>query len=129
MTVWVGWCFVCYYSTKINVIPDLIWDLVGLGWGMSEKTYHTYIMASRKNGALYIGVTGDLEGRVWEHKNGVGSRHVRRYNIFSLVYCVEFSSIDEAIDDEKRMKSWRRDWKVELIEKHNPDWLDLAKEF
>jgi putative endonuclease len=86
-------------------------------------------MASRKNGALYIGVTSDLEGRVWDHKNGHGSAHVKQYKIFNLVYCHEFQNINDAIDDEKRMKAWKREWKIKLIEEHNPNWDDLAKIF
>ena len=80
---------------------------------MSQKTYYTYIMASRKNGALYIGVTSDLEGRVWDHKNGQGSAHVKRYKIFNLVFYEEFQSINDAIDNEKR----------------NPHWDDLSENF
>ncbi len=86
-------------------------------------------MASHKHGALYIGVTSDLEGRVWEYKNGVGSNHVKKYKIFKLVYYTEFQDINEAIDDEKRMKSWRRDWKIKLIEEQNPNWEDLSENF
>ena len=97
---------------------------------MAEKTYHTYIMASRKNGALYIGVTSDLEGRVWEHKNGIGSQHVARYKIHNLVYYSEaFPDVHEAITDEKRMKAWPRDWKIKLIEERNPNWTDLSQTF
>lgn len=82
-------------------------------------------MASRKRGALYIGVTNNPMRRIWEHKKGHGSEHVRRYKIDRLVWLREFSTPHEAIEYEKDLKKWRRDWKIELIEESNPDWNDL----
>jgi putative endonuclease len=83
-------------------------------------------MSSRRHeGPIYIGVTRDLTGRVWEHKNNQGSKHVQKYNIKRLVYFEEFGEIDAAISREKRLKKWNRGWKDDLIAKFNPDWDDL----
>lgn len=82
-------------------------------------------MASRKRGALYIGLTNNLHGRVTEHKSGIGSKHVQKYNIFRLVHYDVFDDVNSAIDFEKRLKRWRRSWKHEMIEEHNLEWRDL----
>lgn len=84
-----------------------------------------YILASRPRGALYIGVTRDLASRIWLHKQGRGSKHTARYNIQTLVWFELHATLVEAIAREKRLKNWRRSWKVELIEAGNPRWLDL----
>lgn len=89
------------------------------------KTYWVYILASKKDGALYIGVTSDLIGRVWQHRNGTFSGHSKKYHIRRLVWFEDFPRADEAIEAEKRIKRWRRAWKDALIEKQNPEWLDL----
>ncbi len=96
---------------------------------MSQKEYFVYIMASRKGGALYIGVTSNLVARVWEHKSGHGSAHVARYKIHTLVYYGAFSNINDAIDNEKRIKRWKREFKNNLIEENNPNWEDLSNDF
>ncbi len=95
------------------------------GWFL-EHNYYVYIMASRKDGAIYIGVTNDLVKRAWEHRNKIGSQHVIKYNIFLLVYYEHFTDVAEAILREKRLKKWHRNWKNKLIEKENPDWQDLG---
>ncbi|MCI5047425.1 MAG: GIY-YIG nuclease family protein [Aquisalinus sp.] len=84
-----------------------------------------YILAKHKNGALYIGVTNDIGRRVWEHREGRGSRHTSKYDINRLVYYQYFDDISDAIAEEKRLKAWRRSWKIALIEKGNPEWRDL----
>lgn len=89
------------------------------------KTGYVYILASRRNGTLYIGVTSDLERRLWEHQKGQFSGFTKKYHVKHLVYSEEFSSINEAIAREKVMKKWRRAWKLELIENTNPQWCDL----
>ena len=94
-----------------------------------QVQYYVYIMANRKDGAIYIGVTRDLEGRIYDHKNNVGSKHVQRYNIKMLVYYEVFDNIDFAIDREKQLKRWRRSWKDELINSENPQWFDLSLAF
>jgi putative endonuclease len=92
------------------------------------KQYFVYILASKKNGVLYIGVTNDLEKRVLEHKHKLNKGFAAKYNVDKLVYFEQFSIIEEAIQREKQLKKWNRDWKIELIEKENPDWSDLAIE-
>lgn len=89
------------------------------------RTYWVYILASRRHGTLYIGVTSDLAGRVYEHRAGITPRFTTRYRVHRLVYFEMFGMIDEAIAREKRLKGWRRDWKINLIERHNPHWVDL----
>jgi putative endonuclease len=84
-----------------------------------------YIMSNKKNGTLYIGVTSDLIKRVYEHKEGFIDSFTKKYNLKSLVYYEVFDEITEAIKKEKRLKSWKRDWKIELIEKENGEWEDL----
>jgi putative endonuclease len=84
-----------------------------------------YIMTNKANGTLYIGVTTDLPFRVARHRNGTGSAFCRRYNLDKLVYAEEHATVIEAIAREKAMKAWKRDWKIELIEKANPEWRDL----
>ena len=85
----------------------------------------TYILASKKNGTLYIGVTSDLVKRVWQHKNELVDGFTSRYGVHTLVWYEVHDNMESAITREKRLKSWRRAWKVELIEKENPQWVDL----
>jgi putative endonuclease len=84
-----------------------------------------YIMASRRNGTLYIGVTSDLVKRVWQHKNDVVEGFTKKYGVHTLVYYELHANMTEAIHREKQLKKWNRAWKIELIEKENPQWLDL----
>ncbi|MDX2216866.1 MAG: GIY-YIG nuclease family protein [Oculatellaceae cyanobacterium bins.114] len=84
-----------------------------------------YIMASRRNGTLYIGVTSDLIKRVWEHRNDLVDGFTKRYSIHCLVYFEQHSDIATAIQREKQLKKWNRAWKIALIEEANPEWLDL----
>ncbi len=86
--------------------------------------YYVYIVASRQR--LYVGVTNNVERRVWEHKTGYVDGFAKRYNIRSLVYYEDYESIRDAIAREKQLKDWRRDKKVALIESFNPEWDDLA---
>ena len=85
----------------------------------------TYIMTNRPCGVLYIGVTANLPARVWQHCEGKGSKFCRRYNLTRLVYAEQHDSMENAIAREKAMKAWKRDWKIELIESANTNWLDL----
>jgi len=87
--------------------------------------YYVYILANKKNGTLYIGVTNDLMRRIGEHKSGFIEGFTKKYNIKNLVYFEIYNTINEAIIREKRLKMWNRDWKISLIEKMNPDWNDL----
>lgn len=90
--------------------------------------YFVYIMASKRNGTLYIGVTNDLRRRIYEHKNELIDGFTKRYHIKNLVYYEQTTDINEAILREKRLKKWNRAWKIELIEKLNPNWEDLYKD-
>jgi putative endonuclease len=87
-----------------------------------------YILASKHNGTLYIGVTRDLVKRVWEHKHDVVEGFTRKYGIHTLVYFEQHNEMAEAIRREKQLKKWNRPWKIELIEKINPHWRDLWPE-
>ena len=89
------------------------------------KSYYVYILASRKHGTLYVGVTGSLPQRIWQHRDGSGMGFTRRYGVYRLVYVEEFPSPETAIAREKSLKKWPREWKVNLIERENPHWADL----
>lgn len=90
-----------------------------------EYAYFFYILASKRNGTLYVGVTSDLYGRMVEHRDGLTGGFTERYGVKMLVYFEEHDDIDEAIRREKRLKRWRRVWKIGLIESRNPEWRDL----
>ena len=92
---------------------------------MTNHAYYTYILASQKNGTLYIGVTNDLMRRVYEHKNGLVKGFTKKHKIKNLVHYEYMENIDDAIRREKQLKNWHRDWKKNLIERENPDWQDL----
>ncbi|MGB5244467.1 MAG: GIY-YIG nuclease family protein [Lutimonas sp.] len=92
-------------------------------------TFYVYILASKKNGVLYIGVTNNINRRVLEHKKKMVKGFTSRYNVDKLVYLESFLYVKEAILREKQLKKWNRDWKIELIEKDNPEWRDLAEEW
>ena len=85
------------------------------------RTYYVYILASRRYGTLYIGVTNNVGTRLEQHRAGRGSKFVKQYEVFRLVHVEEFVSPQEAIAREKQLKEWRRDWKIRLIEEGNPD--------
>ena len=87
--------------------------------------YSVYILASRKNGTLYIGVTSNLAKRIWEHKNDVIEGFTKKYNAKRLVYFEQTEDVHSALEREKQLKRWKRKWKIELIEKDNPTWRDL----
>jgi putative endonuclease len=89
------------------------------------RTYCVYIMASRRNGTLYIGVTNDLARRVFEHKEGALPGFTKRYGVKLLVHVETTDDIRAAIQREKNLKKWPRAWKIALIERDNPDWRDL----
>jgi putative endonuclease len=92
------------------------------------KQFHVYIMASRRNGTLYIGVTSELVARVSQHKAKAVPGFTARYGCDRLVWYEEQGSAEAAIQREKRLKEWRRVWKIALIEKTNPEWRDLFEE-
>lgn len=90
-----------------------------------EKLYAVYIMASRQNGTLYIGMTSDLVKRVYEHRNGLIKGFTHKYAVKQLVYYTFFGDVTLAIQKEKQMKNWKRAWKLKLIEEFNPQWHDM----
>jgi putative endonuclease len=90
-----------------------------------EKNYYVYILASKRNGTLYIGITSDLIKRVWEHKNKVVEGFSQKYNVDKLVYYEQYQDPENAIRREKRLKKYNRKWKLDLIEKFNPNWGNL----
>jgi putative endonuclease len=85
----------------------------------------TYVMTNHVRGVLYIGVTADLAARVHQHRNGEGSAFCRKYNLRRLVLAERHDTIDDAIRREKLLKTWKRAWKIELVEAANPEWRDL----
>jgi putative endonuclease len=87
-----------------------------------------YLLASRRNGTLYVGVTSDLVKRVWEHKEDLADGFTKRYGVHTLVWYELHDSMEVAIRREKAIKGWKRRWKLELIEKQNPGWRDLYDE-
>ncbi len=93
-----------------------------------QKYYYVYILASKKNGTLYTGVTNNLLRRVWEHKNKIFKGFTEKYNVNKLVYMEVFCDVNEAILREKHIKAWKREWKINLIKKENHNWIDLYEE-
>jgi putative endonuclease len=89
---------------------------------------YVYILASKRNGTLYIGVTSDLAKRCYEHKNDIVEGFTKKYQVHSLVYYETHDDIREAIKREKQIKKWNRDWKIRIIEEMNPEWIDLYDE-
>jgi putative endonuclease len=90
-----------------------------------NKQPAVYILASKRNGTLYIGVTSNLVKRIWEHKNNMVEGFTKRYTVHRLVWYELHESMESALTREKRLKNWKRKWKLELIETRNPKWLDL----
>ena len=95
---------------------------------MRNFNFYVYILTNRQNRVLYIGVTNNLKRRINEHKSKLNNGFTAKYNVDKLVYFEHFTYINDAIRREKRLKKWRREWKIELINKMNPEWRDLAEE-
>jgi putative endonuclease len=93
-----------------------------------EKNFYVYILASQRNGTLYVGVTSDLIHRVWQHKQKEVEGFTAKYNVSRLVYYEIYQTAEQAITREKKIKKWRRAWKIRLIQKENPEWRDLYEE-
>ena len=92
------------------------------------KQSYVYILASKRNGTLYVGVTSDLIKRIYEHKQNLVEGFTNKYNVHELVYYEVHSDIEAAILREKKIKKWNRRWKLRLIEEMNPEWRDLYQE-
>ncbi|MCX6792426.1 MAG: GIY-YIG nuclease family protein [Candidatus Falkowbacteria bacterium] len=93
-----------------------------------EKVYYIYLLASKRNGTIYTGVTNNLLKRIDEHKKNIYSGFTAKYNVKKLVYFEIFNDVRAAINREKNIKAWCRQWKIDLIEKENPTWRDLYYE-
>jgi putative endonuclease len=93
-----------------------------------NKNPCVYILASRRNGTIYVGVTSNLIKRVWEHKNDVVDGFTKRYRVHTLVWYELHATMESAISREKAIKEWKRKWKLDLIEQGNPEWNDLYKD-
>ncbi len=93
-----------------------------------EKRFYVYIMANKRNGTLYVGITSNLLKRVWEHKNKLVKGFTKKYNVESLVFYEQFLDVEHAIKREKRLKKYSRQWKINLIEGLNPGWKDLYED-
>lgn len=91
------------------------------------KTYWVYILDSKRNGTLYAGMTNDILRRVWEHREGLVPGFTKRYGVKMLVYLEAFEDVNAAIHREKRLKKWKRQWKIDLIQSRNLEWVDLAE--
>ncbi len=94
----------------------------------TEKIFYIYILARKRNGTIYIGITSDLEQRIWERKHDVYEGFTKRRKVHLLIYYEDGGDALNAIVKEKQMKKWCRAWKIRLIEKHNPRWIDLYNE-
>jgi len=103
-----------------NLINIVLRDLI--------STFYVYILASKRNGTLYIGVTRDLIKRIFEHKSCAVEGFTKKYHVINLVYYEDTPYLQAAIKREKQLKKWNRKWKLELIEKFNPEWRDLYTE-
>ncbi len=94
-----------------------------------DYTYYVYILTNKKNGVLYVGMTNNLERRLYEHKKGNLTGFTQKYHLTKLVYAEFHKYVNDAIYREKQIKNWQRAWKIQLIEEENEDWIDLAAEW
>jgi putative endonuclease len=108
----------------MHVMAHLVWATQVTRVRLS-KTYFVYILASKRNGTLYVGVTNDIGRRVWEHRKGLVPGFTRKYGVSRLVYFEVFESIETAIRRETRLKKYKREWKINLIQSRNVEWNDL----
>jgi putative endonuclease len=92
-----------------------------------EEQYYVYILTNKSNNGLYIGVTNDLERRIYEHKNKMIDGFTKKYNLTKLVYYEATTDVGSAIEREKQLKNWHREWKMNLIKEFNPEWKDLGE--
>ncbi len=112
----------CIYSTVIPAKAGIQNRQLGM---TMEKQFYVYILANKRNGTLYLGVTSDLVKRVWQHKNGWVEGFTKKYGVKKLVYYEIHETAENAITREKQLKKWRRAWKLKLIEEQNSQWRDL----
>ncbi|MDP2704240.1 MAG: GIY-YIG nuclease family protein [bacterium] len=93
------------------------------------RDYYVYILASKRNGTLYIGVTSNLQQRVYQHKNNLIEGFTKKYHVHHLVYFEQTTDVQSALGREKQLKAWKRNWKIQLIEQSNPSWEDMYEKF
>ncbi len=117
-------CTIIDFSDE-SITPPLLSPRRRSGSSLIVFMYYVYIMASRRNGTIYVGVTDDLVKRVWQHKEGVFDGFTRRYGCKILVWFDATEDVMSAIQREKQIKEWKRRWKLRLIEQANPEWADL----
>jgi putative endonuclease len=91
--------------------------------------YYVYILASKKHGTIYVGMSGGIDNRMEQHKLGVFESFTKRYKVKLLVYYEEYQWVNDAAAREKKLKKWKRQWKIDLIEKDNPEWTDLTDDW
>jgi len=116
----------CALAKRTGKLHPGLWAGAGIQKGFSmDKQFCVYILASGKNGTLYIGVTSELAQRVWQHKNKQVDGFTRQYEVDRLVYWEVHESAESAIRREKQIKKWNRRWKLRIIEEANPTWRDL----
>ncbi|MBM4348320.1 MAG: GIY-YIG nuclease family protein [Deltaproteobacteria bacterium] len=96
---------------------------------MELKQYYVYMLTNKTNRVLYIGVTNDLERRIFEHKNKLVEGFSKKYNLNKLIYYEVTTDVRSALEREKQLKNWHRDWKLNLVKNFNPEWKDLAGKF
>jgi putative endonuclease len=96
---------------------------------IEDRQYYVYILTNKSDNVLYIGVTNNLIRRIFEHKNKLVEGFTKKYNLRKLVYYEATNDIESAINREKQLKNWHRDWKINLIDQFNPDWKDLSDDF
>ena len=118
-------CFSSLWPTLVMPAKAGIHATVGRVLPQTMKTPCVYILASKPNGTLYIGVTSDLARRVWEHKSDAIDGFTKKYGVHSLVYYEMHDTMPDAILREKQLKHWNRAWKIKLIAEMNPEWRDL----
>ena len=94
----------------------------------TQKEFYVYILATARNGTLYVGVTSALAQRIWQHKNDQADGFTKKYHVHTLVWFEKHENAESAITREKQIKEWKRKWKLELVEKSNPTWRDLYEE-
>lgn len=124
-------------SVILNLVLNLIqyWFRISSGqawFSISNRKmsqYFVYILTNKSNKVLYIGVTNNLERRMFEHRNKMVDGFTKRYNLTKLVYFEETSDVISAMEREKQLKNWHRDWKINLINQFNPNWNDLSEGF
>jgi len=109
--------------------PELVSGSLKTIISMRDKTYYVYILTNYKNKTLYIGLTNNLERRIYQHKNELIEGFSKRYKLKKLVYYEEFKNIIDALAREKQLKNWHREWKINLVKGVNPEFKDLAEEW